>query len=377
MPHSVKFDDYGPEQVVFVQDPKTGIQGFVVIDNTALGPGKGGIRLMPDITIDEVARLARAMTWKNAMAELPLGGAKGGIRADPAKVDKAEAMRALARGLKHLIPEKYVAGPDMNTGENEMAAFANEIGTGKAATGKPRSMGGLPHELGSTGFGVAHSTAVALEFAGIPINGARIAIEGFGNVGSFTAKFLSEMGAKIVAVSERSGTIYDPKGFNVSQLIKEKTEKRTMVRLCDGGSCQRLSTEKLFEVECDVLVPGARPDAINEKNWQGVKAKIIVPGANIPIVLDVEKKLASEKKILIVPDFVANAGGIISSYTEMVGGTPEDMFKIVKEKIRKNTKLVLERARNENKFTRDVALDIARERVEAAMAKKGWKLKKN
>jgi len=366
------FDEYGPEEVVFTQDPKTGIHGFLVIDNTALGPGKGGMRMTPDVSVKEVARLARAMTWKNAMAELPLGGAKAGIVADPYKVDRKEAVRALARGLKGLIPDRYVAGPDMNTGEQEMAAFANEIGTPKAATGKPKEMGGLPHELGSTGFGVAHSAAVALEFAGIPIQGARVAIEGFGNVGTFTARFLSQWGAKIVAVSERSGTIYDPQGFDVSQLIKEKTEHRTLVKLCKG-SCRHTPTEKLFEVECDLLVPGARPDAINESNWQSVNAKIIVQGANIPIPEDIERKLWQEKKVLIVPDFVANAGGIISSYTEMIGGTDKQMFERVEKTIRKNTRMVLEKAKAENAFTRDVAMQIAKERIDDAMKKRGWR----
>ncbi len=371
----VSFDDYGPEEVVMVQDPKTGIHGYLVIDNTALGPGKGGVRLMPDITVDEVARLARAMTWKNAMAGLPLGGAKAGIRADPYKVDRQEALRALARGIKDVIPHKYVAGPDMNTGEAEMAAFANEVGTPKAATGKPPSMGGRPHELGSTGFGVAHSTAVALEFAGIPINGARIAIEGFGNVGSFTAKHLASWGAKIIAVSERAGTLYNPDGLEVSHLIKEKAKRKTLVKLV-GGKCEHFAKEKLFGLECDVLVPGARPDAIDESNWQEIRAKIIVPGANIPIQPEIERKLADEKKVLIVPDFVANAGGIISSYTEMQGGTPEAMFERVEKTIRKNTKLVLEKARDEKKYPRDAAMEIARQVVDDAMAKKGWEPKR-
>ena len=289
-------------------------------------------------------------------------------------MDRQEALRALARGIRPYIPDYYVAGPDMNTGEAEMGAFANEVGTPKAATGKPREMGGLPHELGSTGFGVAHSTAVALEFAGIPINGARIVIEGFGNVGSFTAKHLSSWGAKIIAVSERAGTLYDPGGLEVSHLIKEKAKRKTLVRLV-GGKCEHFAKEKLFGLECDVLVPGARPDAIDEHNWQDIKARIIVPGANIPIRPEIEKKLADEKKVLVVPDFVANAGGIISSYTEMMGGTPEEMFERVEKTIRKNTKLVLEKARDEKKYPRDAAMEISRQVIDDAMAKKGWRPK--
>jgi len=371
----VAFGEFGPEEIVQIYDLKTGIRGFVVIDNTALGIGKGGVRMLPDITVNEVARLARAMTWKNAMADLPLGGAKGGVKADPWKVDKQEALRALARGMKGLSPARYVAGPDMNTGEKEMLAYAKEIGTMKAATGKPRRAGGLPHELGSTGFGVAHSAAVALRIAGIPINGATVAIEGFGNVGSFTARFLSKWGAKVIAVSERAGTLYDERGLVVSKLIKEKVKRRTLVRL-QGGKCKHFSKEKLFETKCDLLIPGARPNAINKKNWRKIRAKVIVEAANIPIAETIEKKLTDKKGVMIVPDFIANAGGVISSYLEMRGRKPEHMFRVVEQKIRKSTRIVLEKALEHDRHPRDVALAIAKQRVRDAMHKRGWKVRK-
>jgi len=371
----VKFGEFGPEEIIQIYDLKTGIRGFVVIDNTAMGVGKGGVRMLPDVTVNEVARLARAMTWKNAIADLPLGGAKGGIRADPWKVDKQEALRALGRGMKGISPARYVAGPDMNTGEKEMLAYARAVGDMKAATGKPRKYGGLPHELGSTGFGVAHSAAVALRIANIPINGATVAIEGFGNVGSFTARFLSEWGAKIIAVSERAGTIYDERGLDVSQLIKEKVKRKTLVRLCKG-KCKHASKEKLFETKCDLLIPGARPNSINEKNWRKIKAKVIVEAANIPAPAHIEKKLTDKKGVLIVPDFVANAGGLISSYLEMRGRKPEHMFRVVEHKIRKSTRMVLEKAIETERHPRDVALEIAKQRVRDAMLKKGWKIRK-
>ena len=186
------YDEYGPEMIVQVYDPKTGMAGVVVIDNTAIGVAKGGVRLVPDVTTQEVFGLARAMTWKNALAGIPFGGAKSGIRAPGNSPHKAAIVKAFAEKIACFVPSLYVPGPDMNIGEREMAIIAETIGTPKAATGKPASMGGLPHELGSTGYGVALSTEVALEHAKVPIAGSRIAIEGFGNVGTFTTKFLTE-----------------------------------------------------------------------------------------------------------------------------------------------------------------------------------------
>ncbi len=359
------FDEFGPERIIQTYDVKTRTEGILVIDNTARGLGKGGIRIEPDVTVDEVARLARAMTWKNALADIPFGGAKSGIRIDPKKVDKLAAVRAFARLLKELVPSSYVPGPDMNCGEAEMAIFAKEVGTPKAATGKPAEMGGLPHELGSTGIGVGHATLVALECRKIPVNGATIAIEGFGNVGTFAAKFLTERGAKLIAVSDSKGMIYDEKGLDYEELMCVKRAKGSVT---DYKGAKVLPKEDLFGVKCDVLIPGARPDVITDANKGIVKARIIVEAANIPIPERVEIEL-ERKGIAIVPDFVANAGGVISSYIEFTGGTKEQMFKTVEEKITKNTRLVLEKSGC--KDARRVAIGIAKERVLDAMRKKG------
>ncbi len=363
---NVKFDKWGPEKIVIVNDKRIGLSGFLVIDNTAAGPGKGGIRMVPDVTVEEVSKLARAMTWKNAMAGLPFGGAKAGIAANPrvlTRDKKMKLMRAFAKALKSLTPKEYIAGPDMNTGEAEMAVFADENGL-DSCTGKPAEMGGLPHELGSTGWGVYHSTITALKFLKMKVRGTTVAIEGFGNVGTFTAKFLSEAGAKIVAVSDSKGTIYNPRGLNVEKLIKVKKEKRTVTKY---GGGKVLKTKDLFGLKVDVLIPGARPNVINENNYKDVKAKLIVEAANIPMPVEIEEKLW-KKKITIVPDFVANAGGVISSYVEHIHGTPEQMFKMVEERIKENTELVLERAKKMKISQRAAALQIAQERVKKAMA---------
>ena len=361
---AIKNDEYGPEMIVHVYDPKTKMEGVAVIDNTAIGPAKGGVRLVPDITVDEVYGLARAMTWKNALAGIPFGGAKSGIKAPGNAPNKAELVAAFAAKIAPLVPSKYVPGPDMNIGENEMAIISKTIGTPKAATGKPASMGGLPHELGSTGYGVFLATEVALGHAKIPLAGATVAIEGFGNVGTFTAKFLTEKGAKVVAVSDSKGTVYLESGLKYETLMATKKDKGTVTAY---PGAKVLPAADLFSMKCDVLIPGARPNVIRADNMGAIKARVIVEAANIPMTPDIELALV-KRGLVIVPDFVANAGGVISSYVEFIGGTEKEMFKMVHDKITHNTQLVFERSKGGN--LREAALAIAKERVVDAMNKK-------
>ncbi len=360
---SVLQDEFGPERILDVYDARTGMEGVLVVDNTALGPGKGGIRLVPDVTVLEVARLARAMTWKNALAGLPFGGAKAGIRADPKKIDRTKFVTAFADKVRPFVPQYYIAGPDMNTTEAEMAAFATELRDMGACTGKPEQMGGLPHELGSTGFGVACSTKVALDFAGIGVAGSTVAIEGFGNVGMFTARFLSAAGAKIVAVSDSSGTACLQTGFDVALLEKAKREKGKVTAY---PGAKPIPSDGIFGVAVDVLIPGARPDAISGSNKAGVKARIIVEAANIPVSVEIEEEFR-ERGILVVPDVVANAGGVISSYVETTGGTRAQMFSLVEKTVSANTRTALEKSAELKVSPREAALRIAKERVSTAM----------
>ncbi|MDD2655405.1 MAG: Glu/Leu/Phe/Val dehydrogenase [Candidatus ainarchaeum sp.] len=356
-------DEFGPEYVVEVFDAKTGMQGVMVIDNTARGPGKGGMRMQPDVTTEEVMGLARAMTWKNALADIPFGGAKSGIKFDPKSPHKEAAIRAFADKVKKFIPDLYIAGPDMNTTEKEMAQFADQVGNNMATTGKPASMGGLPHELGSTGYGVALCIKTAVESRGGKLDGMTVAIEGFGNVGTFAMKFLSEWGAKVVAASDSKGVIYDNNGLDHGELMRTKAEKKTVTA---HGKGQVLPPAELFKLPVDILIPGARPNVITDANVDDVKAKIVAEAANIPMTYGVEKKLM-QKGVLVLPDFLANAGGVISSYCETMGWDEKKMFEVVTEKITNNTKLVMERAKDGD--TRAAALAIAKERVLEAMRK--------
>lgn len=373
-------DDLGPEKIVQVYDPSTGMRGFTVIDNTALGPAKGGIRMTPTVSIKEVFRLARAMTLKNSLAGLPFGGGKSGIiyNKDVDSAKKDIFLKSFARSLRNLVPSEYIAGPDINTTEKEMETFVKAHGDFNAATGKPadfckiikgKKVCGLPHELGSTGLGVSCATQVALKHAGIPVSGAKIAIEGFGNVGYFTFKHLEEAGAKIVAISDSKGCLYNENGLSFEEIARVKKDKGSVTL----GKGRMLPGHKLFELPVDVLIPGALPDVINRSNMNSIKSKIIVEAANIPIPLDVETELS--KKVLIVPDFVANAGGVISSWVEYIGKDSKYMYKTVKDRITKNTQLVLTKSKKESVNPRDAANKIATDRVREAMLKRAKSLR--
>ncbi len=352
-------DQIGPRYVIKVYNPEFKVEGFLVIDNTTLGPGKGGIRMTPSVTVEEVARLARAMTYKNALAGIPFGGAKAGIVFDPKVHDaktKVKIVQWFARELKPFLPKLYIAGPDINMTEKEMAVFVKAVKDNKTATGKPVRLGGLPHELGSTGFGVAQAVKIALEHKQIPITRATVAIEGFGNVGTFVAKFLEEMGAKVVAVSDSKGTVYNPHGLKYRELIKTKKQTGSVVNYLNS---EKLAGDKIFELDVDVLIPAALPDVINEQNVDRVKAQIIVEGANIAVTAEAEKRLAL-KGVLLVPDIIANAGGVISSYAEYRGWDAEKMFKLVKDKITKSVTTVLAEAEKNHQLPRAVAMQLAK-----------------
>lgn len=355
------YDNLGPEKIVKVYDPATGMRGILVIDNTARGPAKGGIRMRPGVTEEEVFRLARAMTLKNALAGLPFGGGKSGIIADPSDISpqqKEGIVRAFSRALKELVPHTYIAAPDMNMAEQEMRWFIDANGDSKAATGKPADMGGLPHELGSTGFGVAHATKVALEHADKSMKGATVAVAGFGNVGQFAAKYLTEWGARIVAVSDSSATITD----------KDELDIKTLMEIKNGGTPlgdleqESHSRDTIYTLEVDVLIPAGPADVIHDGNVDEVQAAIIVEGANIPMQSEIGEQLTG-RGVLIVPDIVANAGGVISSYIEHIGKGEKEMFALVEEKITKSTQAVLERAAKDEVSPRTAATAIATERV--------------
>jgi glutamate dehydrogenase (NAD(P)+) len=355
-------DEFGPEKVVLIEEPSVSLRAMVVVDNTAAGRAIGGVRMAPDLTVKEIARLARAMTLKNVAAGLPHGGAKSGIIADPgmASDEKEVLIRAFAKAIETMVD--YIPGPDMGLDESSMAYIADEIGR---AVGLPSVMGGLPLDtLGATGFGVAVAAEECEPYCGVALQGARVVVQGFGAVGTHTARFLAERGAVMVGVSDSRGGTANPDGLDIEKLLEWKTSGNPVGEFAGGSA---IGHAELIGLECDVWIPAARPDVLTEANAHEVKAKVIVCGANIPATAGAERILA-ERGIVLVPDFIANAGGVICAAVDLAGGTAAQAFATIEDRVRTNTRAVLERSRRAQMLPRAAAEELAISRLREAMS---------
>jgi glutamate dehydrogenase (NAD(P)+) len=371
-------DRWGPENVVQVYNPQLGIQGVLVIDNTALGPGKGGIRLSPTVTPLEVFRLARGMTWKCALADIPFGGAKSGIRVDPFKVDKIKVIEGFAKLIAPYVPHKYIAAPDMNVGEKEIEAFVVAIGDLKGATGKPNKLGGIPHELGTTGFGVGISLETSLHMIGNKIGlsenleGVRVAIQGFGNVGIGIAKYLTKKRAKIVAINDLWGCVYNKNGIDIEKAEKHSYATNEKQSIKSYKNSEVIPRDDIVKVDCDVFIPCACGDFITKENESLLKAKLIIEGANNAVTPDAEHCLYNHG-VIVIPDFLANAGGVIGSYAEHKRMAVEEAFLLIESKIKANSTTVLEGHISSGWTPRKIAKKLAEKRILSAMNRRtGW-----
>ena len=354
-------DELGPIKIVHIYDPKSGLKAIVAIDNVARGPSIGGIRMAPDVSAEEAFRLARAMTMKNSAANLPHGGGKSVIFGDP-KIDIAKKemlIRAFARAIRDLA--EYIPGPDMGTDEQCMAWIYDEIGR---AVGLPPEIGGIPlDEIGATGWGLKASIEAAMPYCTFELQGARVAVQGFGAVGKHSAHFLGEKGAILVAASDSRGTVSNPKGIDVERLIAFKDSGRSVL---DYPDVEKSNVDAIFDVPCEIWIPAARPDVVHRANVHRLKAKLIAQGANIPFTMDAERIL-HEKGVVVLPDFIANAGGVICASVEYHGGTQTLAFQMIEEKIRGNTEEVLASARKSSSLPRQAAVVLAERRVRRAM----------
>ncbi len=360
-------DDWGPEKIVYIYEPRCGLRGIVVIDNTSIGPAIGGIRMTPTVNTQEVFRLARAMTWKNALAGIPHGGGKAGIIADPRTLtpEKKETLiRQFARGIESL--NQYIPGPDMGTDETAMAWVRDEI---RRSVGLSSVLGGIPlDQVGATGFGLAVCAEVAQEFAGIKLAGASVAIQGFGNVGQHAARYLAHpnRGAVIVSATDLAGTVYNPDGLDIEALVQLMRDGRKITEYNAPGT-KIMERDAFIDLPVDIFVPAAQADVITEENAHRLNCKLLLQGANIPCT-DVAEAILHERGIINVPDFVANAGGVICGSVEYHGGTKTAAFTEIEEKMKDNTYQVLKKATSEGLKTREAALILAKERVREAMS---------
>ena len=355
------------------------VVGFRVQHNNTRGPFKGGIRYHRHVDIEEVRSLATLMTWKTALVDIPYGGGKGGIGINPSDYSKTELERISRKFFRAIDPiigvNIDIPAPDVNTNAQIMSWFMDEYSQTHGyspgiVTGKPIELGGSEGREAATGRGTAIITREAAEKWNIDLKGSKVVVQGFGNVGSYAAKFLHEYGCKIIGVSDISGGLYEPGGFDVDELFDYNYEKRTINGYQQG---KKISNEELLALECDFLIPAALGSAINKQNVDSLNCKIIIEAANGPVTGDAADKLW-KKKIPIIPDILTNAGGVTVSYFEWVQNLQQ--FKWPESEINEKLEQKMVNAfdevytmkKNKNVPMRTASFMVAVDRVSTAFA---------
>jgi glutamate dehydrogenase (NAD(P)+) len=349
--------------------------GYRVQYNVTLGPAKGGIRYHPDVSLDEVTTLAAWMTWKCAVAQLPFGGGKGGVICDPSKMSKRELEALTRRYTAEIIdaigPDKDVPAPDVNTNEQIMAwisdTYSMHVGHSSTSvvTGKPVEMGGSLGRREATGRGAMIVAREAAKHLGFGLKGARVAIQGFGNVGSIGAELMTREGAKIIGVTDWKGGVQNDNGLDVAKLIAHVAQHKTVAGFPGG---EPLAAKDVFKLDVDILVPAALEKQITAENVNDIKAKLIIEGANGPTTPEAHKAL-HERGVFVVPDILANAGGVTVSYFEWVQDrhgyfwTEREVNERLEAKMCQAFNVVLETAQKYNVDMRAAAYIVAINRV--------------
>jgi glutamate dehydrogenase (NAD(P)+) len=358
-------------------------EGYRVTHNIARGPSKGGIRYHPDVTLDEVKSLAMWMTWKCALVGIPFGGAKGGVICDPKKLSRLELQKMTRRYTSEIIneigPEKDIPAPDVGTNADVMAwifdTYSMNMGHSVlgVVTGKPLNVGGSLGRREATSRGALYCIREALRKEGKRIEGITVAVQGFGNVGMYLAQFLHEQGAKVIAITDSRGGIHNPNGINIPAAIAHKQETGALSGFRDG---EEITNEEIVLLECDLLAPCALEQVITSQNADRVRTRLIVEGANGPLTPAADEIL-DDKGVTVLPDILANAGGVVVSYFEWVQGLQEYFWKENEVNARLND--IMTRAFNETWQTheqrgvsmRTAAYGIAVNRVAEATMTRG------
>lgn len=357
--------------------------GYRVQHNDVLGPFKGGIRYNPEVNLGEVSALAMWMTWKCSLVGLPLGGAKGGIACDPAELSRNELQAMTRRYTAEIInfigPEVDVPAPDMGTNEQVMAWVMDTYSQHKGhavpeiVTGKPVAIGGTVGRREATGRGVVYTIIEAAKHLGIDLRKCTAAVQGFGNVGSVVVKELATLGVKVIGVSDRTGGFYDDHGLPVDRLL-ELADKDHSLEGCPYG--EKIGNAELLELKCDVLVPAALEMQITRENAARLQCRILAEGANGPTTLDADKVL-QEKGVFVIPDILANAGGVTVSYFEWVQDlqnffwTEDEVHKKLRDILSRAFREVLNMSQQQKVDMRSAALMIGIDRVARAMLWRG------
>ncbi|MEZ4743757.1 MAG: Glu/Leu/Phe/Val dehydrogenase dimerization domain-containing protein [Bdellovibrionota bacterium] len=360
-------------------------EGFRVQHNNALGPYKGGLRYHPTASMQHFRTMASLMTWKCALVGIPFGGAKGGIACDPKALTAEELETLTKKYVEQMMPiigpKIDVPAPDMGTNAQVMAWVYEEYSKmhgdePAVVTGKPLELSGSFGRESATGNGVAYIAKWATEASELSLSNAKIVIQGFGNVGQFAAKKLVELGAQVVAISDSSGGVYSSSGLNVEKLLEFKNYEKGSLNEWDG-ECEKITNEDLMQLECDLLVPAALGNVITDINANAIKAKMIVEGANDPISAEAQDFLES-KGVVIIPDILANAGGVLVSYFEWAQNLQHFQWNVEKveenfrEMLKKAWKETAEKHRSLKVNYRTAAYCIALERVHKASQLRGY-----
>jgi len=361
------------------------VKTFVVRHNDAIGPAKGGIRMTCDVSLDDITGLAMEMTWKTSLIGVPFGGGKSGVQIDPTGLsanDKEIIIRSFIRGIRrHIGPEIYIPAPDMGTNQRDMAHIRDCIAYSEAAsitkgcfvTGKPVILGGIVGRTEATGDSVVYTIAAMCKKLNIDIADMRVAVQGFGNVGSVAAEHIARLGAKVVAVADIAGTVINEKALDIEALLKH-TEKTSTVK--GFKQATGADKDKIFEVDCDILIPAAAGSQITSDNVKKIKARIIAEGANAPTTPKADDIL-NEKGILVIPDILCNAGGVFVSYLEYTQETQREQMtsdqveQRLEERMTQSFNDVYRYADERNITMRQAAMQIAVSKVVKATLTRG------
>ena len=361
------------------------IKVFVVRHNDALGPAKGGVRMTPDVTLDDITGLAMEMTWKTSLIGVPFGGGKAGIQFDPATVSsdaKEVIIRSFTRGaIRHIGPEFYIPAPDMGTNEMDMAHIRDcisysegtSITKGCFVTGKPVILGGILGRKEATGKGVVYTVLAMCEKLGLDITKMRIAIQGFGNVGSVAAAKIAKCGAKVTAIADVSGAVLDPDGLDIELLLQHVQKTGCVKGFKNAAPADK---NEIFNTDCDILIPAAAGSQITAQNAGKIKARIIAEGANAPTTPQADEIL-NERGILVIPDILCNAGGVFVSYLEYTQETQREQMTLAEVesrlagRMKQHLNKVYELAHQKKLTMREAAMDMAVSKVVEAVFTRG------
>lgn len=380
-------DEMGPEKIVILRDPSVGMNAIFAIDNTAIGWPAGGIRMAPDVSIDEIVRLGRAMTYKFASYRLKVGGSKVGILADPRSEDRDLVISSFANAIKPFILEdRYYPGPDMGTYDSDIERIFNIIGK-PGLTPKPIGLmkNGYPVEELYTGYGVVYCLEAVLSHLKTKQNlnndyKPKVILEGFGKVGTSVAISLNELGYTLNGLSTIKGAIFDEKGLNIPEILKlQRTYGDDLIDQYHSENLVRIESEKLFnlssEYPIDFIIPGARQDVINKYNIDKLNAKAIIPAANIPYEKDITEIL-EEKNIIAFPDFVANAGEVLAIGINKIAQDADEIFSYVKSEIDTKTMEIIKGAQATNMSIYNYAVNDAFKFINKYLIRRTKRIKK-